>query len=444
MYLDLPTVSQTDYASATKDERKDLNTRLQVNKELGEIKSYVEETTQSIYKFETGSGNIFDNCRYTLEKNSSELQRKVYSNILLGINKAELKGKDICISCYIKVENAIVGQLSNRIGVEFDLGYADGTKKTYSVYWYLGQFDLQYLLQTSTTDHEERIWAHFKLDDKEISSVSNLKMIIDLNAERAVVANPKVEFGTRPTGFDFDLGYVRDNITTIEENYTQITQTVNDLSLKAVSQEKEITTIKGNVSEVTTRIQSAEIKLQPTNILLAVNEQIGANGQLYTTKFVLDKSGVHISGGGLDIKNNSGDKVFYADTSGNLIINNLKAINGSFSGSITASVITGSTFSITSSDGCTLSIDSSGLVLNAKATSNIFGYQGGILTIGTKKSILDSMFSPITYQEGNSSGKLWTIPLADNVSKIEFGTVMDHRIYFTTLFGRFYIECQSG
>lgn len=101
------------------------------------------------------------------------------------------------------------------------MGYADGTKKTYSVYWYLGQFDLQYLLQTSTADHEERIWAHFKLEDKEISSVSNLKMIIDLNAERAVVANPKVEFGTRPTGFDFDLGYVRDNITTIEENYTQ-------------------------------------------------------------------------------------------------------------------------------------------------------------------------------------------------------------------------------
>ena len=362
----------------------------------------------------------------------------------LDINKSELKGKAICISTSIEVINGIVGQLSNRIGVEFDVGYADGTKKTYSVYWYLGQFDLQYLLQTSTADHEERIWAHFKLDDKEISSVSNLKMVIDLNAERAVVANPKVEFGTRPTGFDFDLGYVRDNITTIEENYTQINQTVNDLSLKAVSQEKEITTIKGNVSEVTTRIQSAEIKLQPTNILLAVNEQIGANGQLYTTKFVLDKSGVHISGGGLDIVNNSGTKVFYADANGNLIINNLKAVNGSFSGRITASVITGSTFSITSSDGCTLSIDSNGLVLNAKATSNIFGYQGGILTIGTKKSILDSMFSPITYQEGNSSGKLWTIPLANNVSKIEFGTVMDHRIYFTTLFGRFYVECQSG
>lgn len=442
MYLDLPEVTETDYSSSTKDERKDKTTWLQVNKELGEIKSYVEETTKSVYKFETGSGNIFDNCRYTLEKNSSELQRKTYLNIPLGINKSELKGKDICISCYVSVTNGITGQLANRLGVEFDVGYTDGSKKTYSVYWYLGQFDLQYLLQTSTVDHDERIWAHFKIDDKEISSVSNLKMIIDLNAERAIVANPKVEFGTKPTGFDFDMGYVRDNITTIEENYTQINQTVNDLTLTASSQEKEITTIKGNVSEVTTRLQSAEIKLQSTNILLAVNEQIGANGQLSTTKFVLDKDGGHFSGGGIDIKNNNGDKVFYADNNGNLVINNLTAVNGTFSGSITASTITGSTFSITSSDGCTLSIDSSGLVLNAQATSSIFGYQGGILTIGTTKSILDSMFSPITYQEGGSSGKIWSIPLADNVSKIEYD--FSRKIYFTTLFGKFYVNVESA
>lgn len=288
----------------------------------------------------------------------------------LDINKNELKGKDICISTSIEVISGIVGQLSNKIGVEFDVGYADGTKKTYSVYWYLGQFDLQYLLQTSTTDHEERIWAHFKLEDKEISSVSNLKMIIDLNAERAVVANPKVEFGTRPTGFDFDMSYVRDNITTIEENYTQINQTVNDLSLKAVSQEKEITTIKGNVSEVTTRIQSAEIKLQPTNILLAVNEQIGANGSLQTTKFVLDKDGGHFSGGGIDIKNNRGEKVFYADTKGNLVINNLTAINGTFSGTIKGSTIIGSSIGFYEDNTSPyISLNSGGLIIDSTKAS---------------------------------------------------------------------------
>lgn len=409
---------------------------------LDGIKSDVSKSIETVYKFESGSNNIFLNCHKSLIKNSDETTTKFINDMPLDINKDELKGKDICISTNILVTSGIIGQLSNRLGVEFDVGYADGTKKTYSVYWYLGQFDLQYLLQTSTVDHDERIWAHFKIDDKEISSVSNLKMIIDLNAERAIVANPKVEFGTKPTGFDFDMGYVRDNITTIEENYTQINQTVNDLTLTASSQEKEITTIKGNVSEVTTRLQSAEIKLQPTNILLAVNEQIGANGQLYTTKFVLDKSGVHISGGGIDIKNNNGDKVFYADNNGNLVINNLTAVNGTFSGNITGSTITGSTLSITSSDGCTLSINSTGLTLNAKSTSNIFGYQGGILTIGTTKSILDSMFSPITFQEGGSSGKIWSIPLADNVSKIEYD--FSRKIYFTTLFGKFYVNVESA
>ena len=390
MYLDLPTVSQTDYASATKDERKDLNTRLQVNKELGEIKSYVEETTQSIYKFETGSGNIFDNCRYTLEKNANELQRKVYSNILLGINKAELKGKDICISCYIKVENAIVGQLSNRIGIEFDVGYADGTKKIYSVYWYLGQFDLQYLLQTSTADHEERIWAHFKLDDKEISLVSNLKMIIDLNAERAVVANPKVEFGTRPTGFDFDLGYVRDNITTIEENYTQISQTVNNLSLTATSQEREITTIKGNVSEAFTRIEKTEISLQPKNIVLAVNEQLGKGAEISTTSFTLDNKGAHIKNGALDITNNSGTKVFYSDLNGNL------TVVGNITGStIKGSVIDGSTYKYSNNDGSNIKMSTYGMQLYGPNGSGYLGLKLG------QGFILGS--SPIEYGSNESS-----------------------------------------
>lgn len=50
--------------------------------------------------------------------------------------------------------------------------------------WYLGQYNLQYLIQTSTVDHEERIWATYKLENKEIASVSNLKLVIDLNAEK--------------------------------------------------------------------------------------------------------------------------------------------------------------------------------------------------------------------------------------------------------------------
>lgn len=68
IYTELPEISKIDYSSSTKDERKDKTTYLQVNKELGEIKSYVEETSNSIYKFETGHGNIFDDCNQTLQR----------------------------------------------------------------------------------------------------------------------------------------------------------------------------------------------------------------------------------------------------------------------------------------------------------------------------------------------------------------------------------------
>lgn len=341
---------------------------------LDGITSEVSKVYDTIYKFETGSNNIFENCNQVLMKTIEDSDMKQKSDMPLGINADFMKGKDICISVDIDVLNAKKGYLGNYIGAEFDIGYSDGTKKTYFARWYLGQYLFQYLLQTDTSSHHERIWVHYTVDDKEIASVSNLRMIIALDAEKAIVSNPKVEFGTYPTGFEFDMNTVRDNIETIQKDYTQISQAVDTLSLKAVSMEEQITTVQGDVSSITTRIQSAEIKLQPTNILLAVNEQIGANGTLYTTKFVLDKNGVHISGGGLDIQNNSGAKVLYADTSGNLVINNLTATNGNFSGKITGGTIT---------IGNNFKVDSSGN-LTAKGNASFQGnINGSAITGGT-------------------------------------------------------------
>lgn len=308
-----------------------------------EIKGEVSKVVDTIYKFETGSNNIFEKCNQTLVKTKDETDIKRKSDMPLGINKDYMQGKDVVISADINVKNAKFSDLGNFIGAEFDVRYKDGTTKTYFTKWYLGQFLFQYLLQTDTSSHFERIWMHYKIDDKEIDSVSNLRMIIALNAEQATISYPKVEFGTQPTGFEFDMNYIRDNIETIQKDYTLIEQKIDTLTLKAVSTEEQITTIQGDVSSVTTRIQSAEIKLQPTNILLAVNEKIGADGKLYTTKFILDKLGVHISGGGIDISNNSGAKVLYADTEGNLTIANLTAVNGKFTGTITGSTINGST-----------------------------------------------------------------------------------------------------
>lgn len=323
--------------------------------------SVEQEITNSIYKMETGKGNIFDNCNQIVSKKEDELEEKFSTNMPLGIDKSYMRDKDICISVNVRVEDGVITEkLGNYIGAEFTIRYADGEEKLYNTRWYMGQYDLQYLLQTSTVDVNQRIYAHFKVENKEILSVSNLKITINLNAKNAVVSYPKVEFGAVPTGIEFDIPNFRDNITSLTTNFTEINQTVGELSLKAVSMDKEITTIKGNISDVTTRLQSAEIKAQPTNILLAVNEKMGIDGQLYTTKFVLDKNGVHISGGGLDIKNNAGTKVFYADGNGNLVINNLTATNGKFTGSISGSTITGSTItggSITSNTNINVNTD---------------------------------------------------------------------------------------
>lgn len=333
IYTELPEVSKTDYSSSTKDERKDKTTYLQVNKEIGEIKSYVEETSKNIYKFETGHGNIFDDCNQMLQKDISDIGEVSLSNMPLGINKDYMQGKDICISTFIRVTGGIIGVYGNYIGAEFEIGYADGTKKLYSTRWYLGQYSLQYLLQTSTVDHEERIWAHFKIEDKEITSVSNLKMIIAFDCEKAIVANPKVEFGTFPTGFEFDVNYIRDNVETIQKDYTEIKQEVGSLSLQSVSMSKEITTIKGNVEEVTTRLESTELKLTPQAITALVNEQIGADGELKTVTVKIDKNGLDVKNGAISITNKNNVKVLYADTNGDLVgnkitINNLQSTSG--------------------------------------------------------------------------------------------------------------------
>lgn len=373
---------------------------------IEQINSQVSNAIERVYKFESGSDNIFVNCFQNLTKDCTEKEKKTKNDMTLDINKEFMRNKDICISCNVYVEKGVIGELNNRIGVRFYVGYADGTRKEYFAYWHLGQYELQYLLQSSVVDVDKRVWKHFKLEDKEVTSVSNLEMIIDLNCQYAIVANPKVEFGMQPTDINYAIDYVRDNISTIEENFTQINQTLDSLTMSAVSQEKEITTIKGNITDVTTRLESAEIKLTPSNIVLAVNEQIGANDSLKTTKFTLDKNGGHFYGGGIDITNNSGTKVLYADSSGNLVINNLTANNGTFSGNITGStvkgsVIEGSAYKYTNSDGSNVKISEYGMQLFG---GNGKGYMGFKLPQGFVLG-----FSPIEYGTSESEAEWFGI-----------------------------------
>jgi hypothetical protein len=95
------------------------------------------------------------------------------------------------------------------------------------------------------------------------------------------------------------------------------------------------------------RISSAEEKLTATQWGIWFTETIN-NGEAVSTNFTADKDGIHVVNGGIDVSNNAGEKTLYADSDGNLVINNLTANSGVFNGIINAVSGNIGQFSITS------------------------------------------------------------------------------------------------
>lgn len=122
----------------------------------------------------------------------------------------------------------------------------------------------------------------------------------------------------------------------------------------------------------------------------------------------------------------------------------IECTNGKFTGAITGSKITGSTINITDSKGCTIDLDASGLRISANKYTDIFGHQGGTLTIGTTASILESMFSPISFQP--ASGGIWNMPLADGCNKFRFvwNVTSSSYVEIQTLYGAFGLTAWSS
>lgn len=141
--------------------------------------------------------------------------------------------------------------------------------------------------------------------------------------------------------------------------------------------------IENDLSDVEKRVTSAEQKLTSTQWSLWFTEVVN-NSVATSTKFTMDKNGLHIKGGGIDISNNAGTKVFYADTNGNLVIKNLTATNGTFTGTITGSTISGTSFAGGSiSIGNNFKVDSNGN-LTAKGNASFSGtISGSTITGGT-------------------------------------------------------------
>lgn len=130
---------------------------------------------------------------------------------------------------------------------------------------------------------------------------------------------------------DNSLDNINNQIETVVKNQSDFNIALNNITGRVTETEKQTTTINGSITDITERVTEAEEKLTAEQWSVWFTETVNNSGAV-SAKFTMDRSGLHILNGGMDIKNNKGEKVLYADTDGNLTIENLTAVNGSFSG----------------------------------------------------------------------------------------------------------------
>ena len=308
---------------------------------IDEISTSINSLSESVYKFETGSHNIFSNCNQGIEAVDNE----IYSNDMpLDIAKDYLQAKDICISVQIDFVNAIIG--SGYAGATFDVGYKDGTKKTYSCFLYAGEQLLEYVIEYGITNTSKRFYTTYKIEDKEITSVSNLKIIITAKGEKITVSRPKVEFGTYPTGFDYDLQFIRDNINTIHNQYSVIEQDIESITLSVGDVTKSVETIKGELSvEFTTELKSAitmsatEIKSEVSQTYAtkdALTDKVDSKTIISTINqsaeaITIDANKISLKGKEIDLTSDNvviNSDNFKVDKYGNVVMNNATLTDG--------------------------------------------------------------------------------------------------------------------
>lgn len=188
---------------------------------------------------------------------------------------------------------------------------------------------------------------------------------------------------------------------------TAINQSANSIKLSA----KE--TASGLISEALKSYStSAQIEVTTNAIKSEVKKKVGYSEVISSINQSAESVAIKAS----KIKLEglvTANKNFQVLSDGSIV-----AKNGTFTGNITGSKITGSTVNITDSKGCKIDLDASGLRIEASKYTDIFGHQGGKLVIGTTASILESMFSPICFYPAD--GGVWNLPVASGCNKFKF------------------------
>ena len=224
------------------------------------------------------------------------------------------------------------------------------------------------------------------------------------------------------------------NYYTKAEVETTIANTKDSILLSA----KETATqyVDGKLESYATK---SEVKITTDGISQTVQKKVGYNDVVSAINQSAEDIAIKASKIRLEglVTANGG---FSIDTWGNVT-----AKNGTFSGNIKGSTITGSTINIVDGNGCTIDLNASGLKIKANQYTDMFGHQGGRLVIGTTKSILDSMFSPICFYE-NGNSRVWNMLLADGCNKFQFvwNVMSSSYVEIQTLSGAYGISVWSS
>ena len=288
------------------------------------------------------------------------------------------------------IESSITEVSDKQSSMQLDLdGFKTSVSNTYATKTQLNTVDGKFANYSTTTQMNSAIQQSANSIKSEVSSTYVTK----------------TDFNSLEKDLENSISSVNSKVATIETNLDSVTSRVS-------ATETSITTVDGKVTNLTSRVTTAESKLTATSLITTISSGINGGTALTTTKFIMDKNGLHIKGGGFDISNNAGTKVLSSDTNGNLSITGaINATSGSFKGTISASTITGSTISGGTIKGASISGNTiSGNTISGGTISGA-SISGGSITSGTNINVSTDL------KVGNN---IYLSQGVNSIKKIEF------------------------
>ncbi|CEP50266.1 phage minor structural protein [[Clostridium] sordellii] len=233
--------------------------------------------TAKINGLEIGGRNLLKDSRDSLS--STTVSLKLVGS--LTIDKNSLSGKTITISLAFDFEGLtpIDGQ-SNRLGYEMGISFEDGSSFYISCWNYVN----------SSTKFKGRKFNTQTIPNKPIKSINYSGLYIQCNATRAYIGNPKLEFGNKntdytqaPEDFEYEITTTNNKVASLETNLNSITSRVTSVETTTVN-------LHGQISNLSTRVNTAEQKITDSSIVSTVTKSTtyknDLNGKVSTSYVV--------------------------------------------------------------------------------------------------------------------------------------------------------------